>query len=294
MRLTFPNGEHADVTDPARISVGSGSENRVRIDGLAERHAVIANDRRGLWLVLDAGDTVAHVNARPVNRLALVRPGDVISLGRLQMVLHGDQDPMQSTLPPSSGAFHATAENDSLLCAARFVLRGVGGTFSGCSFNLCNPLLVGRGSDAQIQLDEPTLAEQHARIELHGDRVVLRDLAGDGTLVNGARVKDAMLNSGDQLAFDQNRFVLEAPGLNPPSSRHDATPMPTGRVNTQTMRAVTAPTAGSPNTAFNSPEAIPDSHVARSAKTVWWLILAAAVLGGLITALLVYGPRIGG
>ncbi|MEO5595876.1 MAG: FHA domain-containing protein [Lysobacteraceae bacterium] len=294
MRLTFPNGEHPDVADPGRLSVGSGSENRVRIEGLADRHAVIANDRRGLWLVVDSGDAGVHVNARPVSRLALVRPGDVISLGRVQMVLHGDQDPKQSVLPPSTGAFHANSSNDSMVCAARFVLRGVGGTFSGCSFNLCDPLVIGRGSDAQIQLDEPTLAEQHARVELHGDRVVLRDLAGEGTLVNGTRIKDALLNSGDQLAFDQNRFVLEAPGLSAPPTRHDSTPLHSGQVNTQTMSAVTAPLATNPNKPPIHAPVAQSSRAARSAKTVWWLILAAAVLGGLITLLLVYGPRLGG
>jgi hypothetical protein len=300
MRLTFPNGEHAEVIEPGRITLGSGNGNRVRIDGLTEHHAVLANDRRGLWLVIENNDANAHVNARPVSRLALVRPGDLISLGRVQMLLRGDIDPQSSKIPPASGAFHSSQTPDDPLCAARFVLRGVGGMYSGCSFNLCDPLLIGRGADAQIRLDEPALAEQHARVELHGDRMILRDLAGEGTLVNGVRVKDVLLNSGDQLAFEQHRFVVEAPGLKAPTRRHDATPPPPIPNNTQTMRAV--PVASTPGKAANASapaDANAQSSNAQSPKagsgaTAWWLILAAAALGTAITLLLIYAPRLGG
>lgn len=293
MRLTFPNGEHPEVSEPSQVSIGSGRDNRVRLDGLAEHHAVLANDRRGLWLVIEGNDANAHVNARPVSRLALVRPGDLISLGRVQMLLRGDNDPQNAKLPPASGAFHADAEVDDQFCAARFVLRGVGGTYSGCSFNLCEPLLIGRGVDARIRLDEPALAEQHARIELHGDRVILRDLAGEGTLVNGVRVKDALLNSGDQLTFEQHRFVVEAPGLKAPTRRHDATPPPLPN-HTQTLRAV--PGSQEPDASMSPGNAGGAAQLrkSRSGATVWWLILAAAALGTTIALLLIYAPRLGG
>ena len=294
MRLTFPNGEHPEVAEPSRVSIGSGPDNRVRIDGLSEHHAVFANDRRGLWLVIEGNDANAHVNARPVSRLALVRPGDLISLGRVQMLLRGDSDPQNAKLPPASGAFRSSQETDDQFCAARFVLRGVGGTYSGCSFNLCDPLLIGRGADARIRLDEPALAEQHARVELHGDRVILRDLAGEGTLVNGVRIKDALLASGDQLAFEQHRFVVEAPGLKAPTRRHDATPLPSIPNNTQTMRAVPGPNTPGTSNASASASTDAQSRTARSGATMWWLILAAAALGTAIALLLIYAPRLGG
>ena len=157
-------------------------------------------------------------------------------------------------------------------------------------------MLIGRGADARIRLDEPALAEQHARVELHGDRVILRDLAGEGTLVNGVRIKDALLVSGDQLTFEQHRFVVEAPGLKAPTRRHDATPLPSQSIpnNTQTMRAVPgANMSGTLNaSASASTEAQP--RTARSGATMWWLILAAAALGTAIALLLIYAPRLGG
>jgi predicted RNA-binding protein len=207
------------------------------------------------------------------------------------MLLRGDSDPQNAALPPVGSAFDASKQADDQFCAARFVLRGVGGTYSGCSFNLCEPLLIGRGADARIRLDEPALAERHARVELHGDRVILRDLAGEGTLVNGVRIKDALLNSGDQLAFEQHRFVIEAPGLQAPKRRHDATPLPAVPNNTQTMRAIPGLAPTDPPTGVIAGPAPP---APRSGSTVWWLILAAALLGTVIALLLIYAPRLGG
>lgn len=285
MRLTFPNGEHPDVIEPSRISLGSGSDSRVRLDGLAERHAVLANDRRGLWLVIESGDAVAHVNARPVSRLALVRPGDLISLGRVQIQLRSESDPQTSQLPPASAALNRENSSNSAICAERFVLRGVGGAHYGRSFPLCDPVVIGRGESADIRLDEPAMGDRHARVELHGDRVVLRDLgAGDGTRLNGVPVRNALLAAGDQLAWEQNRYVLEAPGLSAPVQRHDTTPLPpTAAHTTQTMRPITAVQS------VQSAAATADDSQRLRGNTVWWLIASAAALGAAITALLLYG-----
>ncbi len=290
MRLTFPNGEHPDVIEPSRISLGSGSDSRVRLDGLAERHAVLANDRRGLWLVIESGDAVAHVNARPVSRLALVRPGDLISLGRVQIQLRSESDPQNPKLPPASAALNKETSSNSAVCSERFVLRGVGGAYYGRSFPLCEPVVVGRGDSADIRLDEPTMGDRQARVELHGDRVVLRDLgAGDGTRLNGVPVRNALLMAGDQLAWEQNRYVLEAPGLSAPVQRHDTTPLPPSTAHTtQTLRPITAVQSVQP-AAITS-----DESQRRRGNTVWWLIASAAALGAAITALLLYAPKLGG
>lgn len=288
MRLTFPNGEHPDVVESSRITLGSGSDSRVRLDGLADRHAVLANDRRGLWLVIESGDAIAHVNARPVSRLALVRPGDLISLGRVQMLLRSESEPMTSQLPPANAALNRENTGNSAICSERFLLRGVGGAHYGRSFPLCDPIVIGRGESADLRLDEPAMGDRQARIELHGDRVVLRDLgAGDGTVLNGVSVRNALLMAGDQLVWEQNRYVLEAPGISAPVQRHDTTPLPSTAGTTQTMRPVTAVHAA-------QPVAVADASQRRKGSTVWWLIASAAALGAAITALLMYAPKLAG
>ncbi|HTA65031.1 MAG TPA: FHA domain-containing protein [Xanthomonadaceae bacterium] len=291
MRLTFPNGEHPDVVEPSRITLGSGSDSRVRLSDLADRHAVLANDRRGLWLVIESSEATAHVNARPVSRLALVRPGDLISLGQVQVLLRSESDPQTTQLPSATAAFTRETTRNSPICSERFLLRGVGGAHSGQSFPLSDPVIVGRGDSVNLHLDEPTLADRHARVELHGDRVVLRDLStgqGDGTVLNGVRVRNALLQAGDQLAWENNRYVLEAPGLNAPVQRHDTTPLPkTHHPTTQTLRPVTSVHAAPLAMPAESPAS------ARKGATLWWLIAAAAALGAAITALLLFAPKLG-
>ncbi len=291
MRLTFPNGEHPDVVEPSRITLGSGGDSRVRLDGLADRHAVLANDRRGLWLVIESGEATAHVNARPVSRLALLRPGDLISLGHVQMLLRSESDPPAAQLPPANAALNRANTRSNTVCSERFLLRGVGGAHFGRSFPLCDPVVIGRGDSADLRLDEPTLGDRHARVELHGDRVVLRDLGtgqGEGTTLNGVPVRNALLMAGDQLAWEQNRYVLEAPGLSAPVQRHDTTPLPATHPTTQTMRPVTA--AHTPQSVTANQPAVARGKGA----TVWWLIASAAALGAAITALLLFAPRLGG
>lgn len=295
MRLTFPNGEHPDVVEPGRVTLGSGSDSRVCLPGLADRHAVIANDRRGLWLVIESSEASAHVNARPVSRLALVRCGDLISLGNVQVLLRADSDPVDVKVPPAAAnTGKQSGSGSAAQCAERFVLRGVSGAHYGQSFPLSTAVVAGRGEAATLRLDDPTLAESQASIELHGDRVYLRDLTGgkgEGTLLNGVRVRNAMLAGGDQLAWERHRYVLEAPGLNAPVQRHDSTPLPRtradGSATTQTMRPV-AIEAASPAPATAGPT------VGRKLATVWWLIVAAALIGGALAALLVYAPKFGG
>ena len=73
--------------------------------------------------------------------------------------------------------------------------------------------LVGRAASADIRIDNPAFADRHARLELVSGEVWLRDLGSDeGSVVNGERVRDAILQPGDQVVFDANdRFVVEAP-----------------------------------------------------------------------------------
>jgi pSer/pThr/pTyr-binding forkhead associated (FHA) protein len=135
--------------------------------------------------------------------------------------------------------------------------------------SLEQPRVVGRARDAHIRIDDPAFAERHARLELRGDRVLLRDLGSpEGTRVNGVAVRDALLVAGDQIVFDaQHRFVLEVPWA-PSAKLDEAAPiddaaMPVDRV---------------------APEK-PTSSALR-----WpWLLLAALLMAGALSALLLFG-----
>lgn len=281
MRLSFPNGEHAEVVvDQGQVRLGAAADNDVVIAGagLADHHACLVIDsQRGLMLRLFAA---AHVNARPVQRLALLRLGDVVSLGQLQVLIKPDRDSdVRREVPGEAPAAHDMAGQSA---AARVVLRGVAGPLFGRSFPLTTPLTLGRGADADVRLDDPALAERHARLEHHNDRVVLRDLgSAEGSVVNGVSVRDAILHPGDQIAVEHHRFVLEAPGLPARGSGPFAPAPRSGGGITQTMQAVGA-----------TPGHADGASQPRPRGNVWALIGAAVLIMLMLAALLFYAPTL--
>jgi pSer/pThr/pTyr-binding forkhead associated (FHA) protein len=288
MRLSFPNGEHPDVViDQGDVRVGSAPGNRVVVTdaGLTANHATFRIDsQRGISLLLEQNSGGAHVNARPVRELALLRLGDVISLNRLQVLVKPDDERtidrnVPSPPPPMTDPAQRAA-------ASRVVLRGIAGAFHGRTFPLLEPLVIGRAANSGIRIDDPGISDRHATLEQHSDRVVLRDLGShEGSVVNGVALKSAVLHPGDQIAFEHHRFVLEAPGL-PPRGTMAFAPAPrAGMGTTQTMQAVRAPLA-EPTPAAPAPTPVRESRF-----NYWWLLGAAAVIAAVLVGILIYAPR---
>lgn len=218
-------------------------------------------DRRGVWLTVAEGVRGVHVNGRQVHRMAMLRVGDAIYVDGIGMRLVSARAPAPL---PADWQDGGGGEGD-----ARVVLRGVGGQYHGRSFTLERPRLVGRLHDADIRIDEPAFADRHARLEMHGDQVVLRDLgSAEGSEVNGEQVRDAVLRPGDQVVFDaHHRFVVEAP-----SRAATRDPLVDGSAYAGEDAAAAAPTTA-----------------AASIRRLPWLLLAALLLAALLGALLLFG-----
>ena len=74
--------------------------------------------------------------------------------------------------------------------------------------------IIGRAPASDLVLDDPSVSRYHARIEIQGKRVDVRDLdSTNGTRVNGRQVSVSPLEAGDQLAFGsiQARLSLRTP-----------------------------------------------------------------------------------
>lgn len=289
MQLKFPNGEHPDIAfDQGEVTIGSRVQHGVSLTGkgLAPVHASFVADRRGLWLRVPPGTPGVHLNARPVRRLAKLTIGDQVCLEQVQLVL-GEDSP-QRIDPKIPGSTPPPLGEAQRVSAVRVVLRGVSGQHFGRSFTLTEPRVIGRSASCDIRVDDPAIADRHAQFELHGDRVILRALSqNEGTVVNGVPVQDAVLSPGDQISFEQHRFVLEAPGL---PLRGQEFAVRGGTVaHTQTFQAVkSSPARPSP-----SPAKTPEPTGGNDPGALWWLIAAAAVLAAALTALLVYSPKLG-
>ncbi|AKS42772.1 FHA domain-containing protein [Wenzhouxiangella marina] len=102
----------------------------------------------------------------------------------------------------------------------QFRLKGASGAITGQTFPLDDDTPIGSGEQASVQLDG--LLEQHARLVFDGEVLMLE--AADQAWVNGEPVNRQALKSGDEIRLGEHRFVLQAPGLRPPSVLRDVQP----------------------------------------------------------------------
>jgi len=252
MRIEFPNAAREDFHwTQAQLRIGSAPDNDLVLAATqaAPQHLRIQQDRRGWVLqVMQSADRI-YVNARPVRERALLRLGDVVSVGDCRMLLRADQDP--SLRPQLS-----VPEQGRCTVA----LRAVAGPLSGRVLPLQGSLELGPQGSCPLELPQ-------------GDVVALRVSWQDGQLllettqpsgrhplrVNGVTVQKLALQPGDQIGLAMHRFIVEAPGMEP--EPEIVMPEP-------------------------PPEHLPEA--AGPAGEVWWLIVTAAVLAlGIALVLLI-------
>ena len=71
--------------------------------------------------------------------------------------------------------------------------------------------MIGRAPACDLVFDDSAISREHARVEVDGDAVVVRDLRSrNGTWVNGERTETAELQPGDELVVGRVTLVLMA------------------------------------------------------------------------------------
>ena len=260
LRLRRPDRDLSDlVLTPGVHAVGRDSRGDVSLVGIG--HPMLAQfciDRRGIWMQLAEGVRGVHVNGRPVRRMAMLRPGDAVFVEGIELVLVG--------APPEP----APDRDEAAAGDTRLALRGVGGPLHGRCHPIDEAVTIGRARDCEVRIDEPALAERHARLVPCEGGAVLRDLGSEqGSQVNGHAVRHAVLRAGDQLTIDGCRFVIEAPRA----------------------PARAGPSEDMADDVSLQAQALAPERVRDSARRLPWLLLAALLLSGALSLLLLYGTR---
>jgi pSer/pThr/pTyr-binding forkhead associated (FHA) protein len=120
-----------------------------------------------------------------------------------------------------------------------FRLKTASGPHTGQIFDLAeSDTAIGSADGADIAIDG--LLERHARITFDGEVLMLE--AADQAWVNGEPVTRQPLKSGDEIRLGEHRFVLQAPGLRPPSVLREVEPRPS--ISPWTWVAIGAVAAG--------------------------------------------------
>ena len=82
------------------------------------------------------------------------------------------------------------------------------GPLEGNTYAITGSMLIGRDADCDIQLIEAGVSRRHAAVVEQDDgRMLVRDLLShNGTFVREQRVKEAVLQPGDELSVGDSRF----------------------------------------------------------------------------------------
>ena len=78
-------------------------------------------------------------------------------------------------------------------------------------------LLIGRGAEADLRLNDPGVSRRHALISVSGDPqhpiITIEDLGStNGIVINGQRVRQATLNAGSRFEIGSTRIAITSPG----------------------------------------------------------------------------------
>lgn len=252
MRIEFPNSAREDLRwTQTVLRIGSAPDNDLVVAAQqgAAHHLRIVQDRRGWVLEVLPNAGRVYVNARPVRERALLRAGDILSLGDCRMLLCTDE-------PPAHRAPLASTEQGRCTAA----LRAVAGPLSGRVFPLHDRLVLGAQGSQPLELPQGAAATLTLSWESGELRVAAGPLPERYPLrLNGVAVEQAALHPGDQLGLAMHRFLIDAPGLLPPP-------------------------AGTPSEPVAKP--LPE-EAAGPRGEVWWLIATAALLALGIALILV-------
>jgi hypothetical protein len=228
------------------VLVGSAPEAAVVLAGadIAPRHLTLVADARGLVLDVQPGAQHVYVNARAVHEHALLHYGDVLTLGSTRLLVTTDAPPAPLIDGPSVGEAPGQA-----------ALRVASGADSGRMLAVAPVLHLGAGTRHCSDLP------YSCRVTAGAEGLLFE--ADDATpCINGWHCARACLAPGDQIALGQQRFIVEAPGLE--YAAH--------------MAALPPPAAAVPAPPM---DAAPPTEI-------WWLIAAAAALAMIIAMFLYF------
>ena len=112
--------------------------------------------------------------------------------------------------------------------------------------------VIGRDPASDVPLRDPGVSRRHARLDLQGERYVIRDTgSANGTFVNGMRVEEAAIQPGDQIRLGNTILAVGLPTAEGAEVDYRGMPIridTEGRVDSSIMATATA--SGDPHLAF--------------------------------------------
>lgn len=224
MKLIFPDGQHPHATlppGPSRIGSDRQSDIVLERPGVRPLHCELRVSPQGVLLQVH-DDAEVEVNERPVSGAIALRAGDTLCVAGVQMRLAQRQEEAEQATHAAAPAEEFDDMSSTIVrpTLPRHALRGMSGAVLGRAYPVVGSTLVGRGQDCQLSFNVAGLSRQHARLTPMDKGIWVEDLgSSNGSFINGRKVRGALATPGSEIAFDDLRFQVVAPGS-------DATPEP--------------------------------------------------------------------
>ena len=181
------------------VSIGRDSNNTLVIDdpSVSDFHAeIIRDDNQQLCVVdlLSAAGT--YVNDEQISGRCLLSAWDRIRVGQVELEIN---DP------------NIRRPDEWALCVQSDLLTGQ-------FYTLKPKTVVGRDPSCDLTIDNKLLSRRHTELIIENDKLRVVDLhSGNGTYLNGEKVSNALASPGDEIRFDQQRFIIRGPTKTPTS-----------------------------------------------------------------------------
>ena len=138
---------------------------------------------------------------------------------------------------------------------------------------------IGRVEDNTFQIAEPSVSSHHCEVLLRGSDVVVRDLnSTNGTFINGEKISESVLKSGQVLRLGQIEMRLETEAAAPATKKVDQTMVMTRGVSLNELEQGSRGTFDATNKAFSK----------KDNKVNKIFVIVGIVVGVVILGLIVY------
>ncbi|HWO14437.1 MAG TPA: FHA domain-containing protein [Polyangiaceae bacterium] len=190
-------------------SVGRAEDSTIRLTerNISRAHARIYRNGDDEWHIEDQGSyTGSFVNGERVTSQRSLKHGDTIQLGDYRLELM-DEDQQAVEAKALDQAVGAAQLPDRLVV--------VQGPNVGTVYPLLeHKLLIGRGEECQIALDDASVSRVHVEVlrTEHG-LMILDQGSSNGLRINGADLPSAMLRSGDVVELGDVRLKFVPAGV---------------------------------------------------------------------------------
>lgn len=195
-------GSRAEWLVDSSYTFGSGTETNYKV-GKAAHEATLNVDGDKLTLMNISGSDEVQANGSPVKGQVLLGADDEFTVGEAIFELIDPKALRAKTAPAAQGEASDTSG---------WSLKALNTALANKSFPLEASQSIGRANDCDICLNVVHLSRRHAQIAVKDGYLQVNDLnSSNGTFLNGKKISNARVRSGDELAFDTLKFQVNGP-----------------------------------------------------------------------------------